>query len=52
MLHQELLPDGLHPAVEGQKLVARCLLPLLDELMPGNATASGSPDVHSFQLLD
>ena len=39
---QAYLPDGLHPNAEGLKIIAQCLTPLLEKLIPSNVTLTPS----------
>jgi hypothetical protein len=43
------MPDGLHPNADGLKLIAKCLRPLIEKLIPSN---SSQPSASAVATLD
>lgn len=42
------MPDGLHPNAAGLKLIAKCLTPLINRLIPSNSTQPSVSDISAF----
>ena len=45
------MPDGLHPNADGLKLIAKCLKPLIEKLIPSNSTQPSASDMATLAYL-
>ncbi|BDA50220.1 hypothetical protein COCOBI_15-3490 [Coccomyxa sp. Obi] len=45
---QEYLPDGLHPNAKGLKIIAECLMPLLEKIFAMNETQQATEDLQKI----